>query len=202
MAGTLMRQNLKVSHHVLPSFRAYQTSRSDPIFQEFLRGARQLLLEAGVPGHVLNKWTQHADHELDTTKFRNWLRFRYAWGQTPSPDNVPAPVPAPVPVPIYAPTHAQAHTTTTTTTTTNSSSWYAPQRMVVVPTTVTMPAHTHPSQAHLYAEYDRPVRGLWDPPRPRMCYQQFKLRTREQAARDAERREMLVRERAALLSRS
>src|SRR6266404_3970524 len=103
--------------------------------QEFLRGARQLLLEEGIPDHVLDKWTEAADHELDTTKFRNWLRFRYAWGQTPSPDNIP--------IPAY-----------------DSSQTYAPaavQGMTIVPAPM-MAAH---------AEHDWPVRGLWDPLKPR-----------------------------------
>lgn len=132
-----------------------------------MRGARQLLLEEGIPERVLNKWTEAADHELDTTKFRNWLRFRYAWGQTPSPDNIPIP------------TH-------------DSSQTYAPAAFkgkTIVPA-ATMPAHT---------EHDGLVRGLWDPPKPRLRYQQFKCRTREEAAVDVVRRERLVREREVLI---
>ena len=48
-------------------------------------------------------------------------------------------------------------------------------------------------QAH--TEYDGPVRGLWEPPKPRLRYQQFKIRTREEAAMDVAIREKLVRER-------
>lgn len=128
-----------------------------------MRGARQLLVEEGIPEHVLNRWTEAADHELDATTFRNWLRFRYAWGQTPAPDNTPIP--------------------------THHSSWtYAPQDfkgMTAVPVAM-MQAHT---------EYDGPVRGLWEPPKPRLRYQQFKIRTREEAAMDVAIREKLVRER-------
>lgn len=127
-----------------------------------------MLLEEGIPEYVLNKWTEAADHELDTTKFRNWLRFRYAWGQTPSPDNIPIP------------------------TTHNARETYAPvafKGMTVVPA-ATMAAHS---------EQDGPVRGLWDPPKPRLRYQQFKCRTREEAAVDVGRRERLVREREILI---
>jgi len=136
--------------------------------QEFLRGARQLLLEEGIPERVLDEWTKAADHELDTTKFRNWLRFRYAWGQTPPPDNIP--------VPTYHSSH-QA---------------YAPQdvRGIAFVPTATL-AHT---------EYDGPVRGLWDPPRSRLRYQQFKYRTREQAAVDMVRLDQLIREREILIA--
>lgn len=133
-----------------------------------MRGARQLLLEEGIPEHVLNKWTEAADHELDTTKFHNWLRFRYAWGQTPSPDNVPAPSPSP-------------------------SRTYAPAAfrggMTAVPA-APMADHT---------EHDGPVRGVWDPPKPAPRYQQFKCKTREEAAVDVARRERLVRERESLI---
>jgi hypothetical protein len=138
-----------------------------------MRGARQLLLEEGLPTHVLNRWIEAADRELDTTKFRNWLRFRYAWGQTPSPDNVP--------IPTY-----------------NSSQTYAPPYEVVP--TATLPPH---------AGYGGSARGLWapgplayNPPRPRLRYQQFKRRTREEAAVDVEKREVLVREREIVLNTS
>lgn len=86
MVGTLMRQNIKVFHPV-----SMVPHHVNHFLQEFLRGARQLLLEEGIPKHVLDEWTEAADRELDTTKFRNWLRFRYAWAQTPSPDNIPVP---------------------------------------------------------------------------------------------------------------
>jgi hypothetical protein len=140
------------------------------ILQEFLRGARQLLLEEGIPKHVLDEWTEAADYELDTTKFRNWLRFRYAWGQTHSPDNIPVPM----------------HRTSET---------YTPQDlkgMALVPTaaTPTTPAHT---------EYGGPVRGLWAFPKPRLRYQQFKYRTKDEAAMDMVRREKLIREREILI---
>lgn len=156
-----MRQNIKVFHHI--SMVLHHLT----ILQEFLRGARQLLIEEGIPKHILDEWTEAADHELDTTKFRNWLRFRYAWGQTPSPDNIP--IPSHISSPTFAP---QAFKGT-----------------VLVPTATTT-AHT---------EYDPPVRGLWGPPRPRLRYQQFKNRTREEAAMDMARRDNLIREREILI---
>lgn len=129
-----------------------------------------MLLEEGIPERVLNKWTEAADHELDTTKFHNWLRFRYAWGQTPSPNNVPTPAPS-------------------------SSRTYAPAafrgRMTAVP------AAAAPMAAH--TEHDGPVRGVWDLPKPTPRYQQFKRKTREEAAVDVARRERLVRERESLI---
>lgn len=133
-----------------------------------MRGARQLLLEEGIPKDVLDEWTEAADYELDTTKFRNWLRFRYAWGQTPSPDNIPVPMDS-------------------------SSRTYAPEDfkagMALVPT-APMSDHT---------EYGGLVRGLWASPRPRLRYQQFKNRTREEAAMDMMRREKLIKEREILI---
>jgi hypothetical protein len=61
--------------------------------------------------------------------------------------------------------------------------------MALVPTATTS-AHT---------EYDGPGRGLWDSPRPRPRYQQFKDRTREEAVMDMVRREELIGEREVLI---
>ena len=125
---------------------------------------RQLLLEEGIPDHVLNNWVEAADHELDTTKFRNWARIRYAWGQTHSPDNIP--------IPTY-----------------DLSQTYRPSEEKYYMDVPPVPM----------SNYDGPVAGLWDPPRPRLQYQQFKCKTKEEAARYVERREELVRAREILI---
>ena len=132
-----------------------------------MRGARQLLLEEGIPEYVLNKWTEAADHELGTTKFRNWLRFRYAWGQTPSPDNTP--------IPTY-----------------KSTQIYTPQDYKEM-TVVSLPTTS------ARTEYGGPVRGSWEPPKPRLRYQQFKYKSREEAAMDVVAREKLVKQRETLV---
>jgi len=140
-----------------------------------------LLLEEGIPKHVLDEWTETADYELDTTKFRNWLRFRYAWGQTPSPNNnIPV-------VPM--------HSSSSSNSSSQSQTYDAPQDyrgISLVPTATTSAAAAH-------TEYDGPVRGLWAFPKPRLRYQQFKYRTKEEAAMDMVRREKLIREREILI---